>query len=90
MDVVGGITECEFDHVLEANYVGDVVPDPAEASEVAWMALPVAARDHAMSAASRRCMRLLPPVCGKPRVVLPDGDAARCESRRDIDEALVG
>ncbi len=38
MDVVDGITECEFDHVLEANYVGDVVPDPAEASEVAWMA----------------------------------------------------
>lgn len=42
-----GITEYEYDHVFVANYVGVVSPDPAEASEVVWEALPVVAQDVA-------------------------------------------
>lgn len=42
-----GIIEYEYDHVFVANYMGVVAPDPAEASEVVWEALPVVAQDVA-------------------------------------------
>lgn len=32
-----GLTEFEYDHVLVGEYDGPVAPDPAEASEVAWV-----------------------------------------------------
>ena len=35
--LAGGLTEFEYDHVFVGEYDGPVVPDPAEASEVAWV-----------------------------------------------------